>query len=173
MQLESFRLRVKLMRELGMIDPERLGREMAGSFIVETRTSLVQKNKVEIPAVGTLKVNETQSVNFFASAELKEGPKHLLSQFLSKQWRLNDLSYSHWTTIFEAEGQPLSGKDLLSEFGTAWLQHLIYDRKDSKLQRLDLKHLFKGVCYALHDGIRSNSGISLESIGTFYPSLRF
>lgn len=181
MLLESFGEQLTIIRGFGIIDPERLGRDMALSFVVETKTGLLlsDQSHVEIPHVGTLRRNE-EKVSFEAAGLLKEDAAAtkrnlLLEGFLNEQ---QTGTADFWRRVFEKPSdlppdfeESLPGQDLLARLGSQLIgSHM---SADPKLSDISLDTLVEGMSLLVHDAICCGAGIELETLGTFHPDFSF
>lgn len=176
MPLKTFEEELELAREMGMLDPETLGRDMAQSFIVETRVALEDDRYVKLPGVGKLSWNEKgETIEFEAEDSreysLKEDARYRklrLRDFLDKKFPLICSRINlQWDKEFQALEAPYSGLDLLGRLGSKLLSHVI--REDRTLEKAPYGKVLEGMCcYVVHDAICIGTGIDLETIGTFY-----
>ncbi len=163
-----------MVRAVGVVEPESLGRKMAECFIVEVRVRLISSDdaKLEFPSVGIL-FREKKRVLFEPARDLPSHAKErrlLLEEFLDKQIGVPDVSkQSSWRIVFQESPDPILGLDLLGRFGSDLLRFHIYKTEDRLLKKLSLEKVFTGICYVVHDAICCGAGIKLETIGTVYP----
>lgn len=182
--LETFRRQLGLVRALGIIEPEKLGRKMAECFIVETRFTLVKSDEVnlELPYVGVL-YRKKEKVLFKPDEELRRELRDKKARFLLAAFLTEQIEYTGdpekyaWGIVFRQSETPYSGMDLLGRLGSDLIRFQVHRATDpfleKFLQKFSLPVLSRAICCAIHDAICSGSGIKLETIGVFKPYPEF
>lgn len=172
MLLGNFQSELDLQRELGRIDPDRSGREMAQSLVIEVRVVLASHDpsSVNLPNVGEL-IRSGKNVRFDPSEVLKADllkQELKLERFLKEKLGiplLRDVEEFKDLRRFQNLPDPYLGLPMLEECGAELLRH--FARTDPRLEKVPWGAVLEALCFVIHDAICCGAGIELETVGTF------